>query len=176
MVGKMEVCKMEKKQLPVAVRKAGGAVADVLGWPQHVALDRNSQYAIAKFFSDKEERNDLYTVDLVADMASYHGEPIDQELLGLFEEFGPDVVYIATELLLNMGYRTSEEHDRAELIKVCTVISKLSEAGLVNITDSEGIELATHRYETTDMEQLAELIRSLGGFSVLADTDLEEIE
>ena len=97
-------------RLPARVHRAGGALASVLAWDQHlVTLDKAQMFVIADIVGKFPELNTEFAVDLLADAAGYHKQQMGDWFDRLIDDYGIDAVYLAIECLEATGLRTAEE-------------------------------------------------------------------
>lgn len=94
------------RNLPALARQTGGALVEVLGWPQYQGLPTNLQTAIAMTVAqDVQKLNTEHAVDLLADAASFHGEALNRWFSDLIAEHGVDRVHLSIEYLWDLGLR-----------------------------------------------------------------------
>lgn len=142
--------------LPLVMR-AGGEVAEVLSWSQHQNITDVAKNAIARFVINNPEF--AHSVDLLADIVSFHGVDFDADIRRFVREHGADVVHLANQYLYEIGRLSNTEHDFDDI--------EYAIAALANLRDA-GVELA-------DAEQVDRCLYRLGGFEAVSHMSVAEI-
>lgn len=145
--------------LPVPAQKMGGAIVQVLGWEQHLVLPASVQYAIGRAIVDNPRLNTEPRVDMIADMASHHGENVDRQLAELFGEYPVETVYAAIDFLYEVARRDRKGGERDELQKTVELMDKLQKLG----------------FDCTDLIVTSSLVDQLGGLVSAWEMSEEDI-
>lgn len=147
---------MTADNLPL-VKKAGGEVAEVLGWEQHAGLSPVVKNAIARFIlSNPEFRSD---VDLIADLVSFHGVSFDVDIRQFTKEYGAEIVHLANQYLYDTARQSRREHTFEFIEDAVHALANLRDAGL----------------ELSSVEQIDRYIERLGGFEAASLMTVQEI-
>lgn len=150
---------MTSPNLPAVAHQIGGALVKVLEWEQHALLPTTTKYAIAKFVQSDPSLNTEERVDFLADLASFHGQKLDEDIKRFTDDYGVEIVYLAIDYLYESGRRTRKEHSYEDVDISIHALASLALCG-VNLTDSE---------------QVDPLVIRLGGLERIADMDQETI-
>lgn len=154
--------------LPVRVAREGGAIVEVLGWEQHLVLSPQQQYAIGVLVALNPLLNTEARIDMLADMAGFHGEQLDREVIDLIAEYGAETVYIAIDYLYEVA-RRDRRGDARERNEVKCERSELAKtAELIGVLERLG-------YETTPAV-IEHLVRRLGGLNDAWEMSEQDIE
>ncbi len=150
---------MEPDNLPALAQRIGGDLPNVLRWEQHALLPRQVQYAISAIVRGNPDLNTETRVDMLAEMASFHGEHIDREIEELLAEHGAELVHLSVDWLYEHGRRDRSGGDRKDLRSAVQMIDRLQAAG-VDVPSTESIDV---------------VVISLGGFEEASQMDVTEM-
>lgn len=150
---------MEPDNLPALAQRIGGDLPNVLRWEQHALLPRQMQYAISAIVRGNPGLNTVTRVDMLAEMASFHGEHIDREIEELLAEHGAELVHLSVDWLYEHGWRDRSGGDRDDLRSAVQVIDRLQAAGV----------------DASTTEALDVVVVSLGGFEEARQMDITDM-
>jgi hypothetical protein len=132
--------------LPLAVIEQGGAVVEVLSWNQHADLSTETQYEIGHAVGRYDWLNTVERVDMLADIASFFGEPLDRLFIELVALYGAvERVYFALEALYELGER-SRKGSRRNLVWLLDFLNICDEEH-VPVNDVETLDRLAQRYD-----------------------------
>jgi hypothetical protein len=144
-------------RLPVRVGRVGGALASVLAWEQHIAvLTRSQMFVIADIVQKFPDLNTEFAVDLLADLAGYHGQQMNSWFDALIDEYGIERIHLAVQCMEEFGIRTAAENAAAEGDE---------EDGTLADMLAWFQRLAELEYDVHSVEGLSNYILILGGWS-----------
>lgn len=158
--------------LPLAARKLGGAVVEVLEREEHELLSVEAQIGIALLIRDNPELNNEYEVDMIAGIESFFGYPFDQHIAMLIKKHSTSTVHKAFDLMREMGISSPNDFKNIEGRGLQKAIAK-SYDELVTMIDALD-NLAAAGYESAP-EGVEYVIVRLGGLGAVADMPTEEL-
>lgn len=158
--------------LPMPAQRVGGELVKVLqDLPAYTdarhPLTQQRQYALATLVEQNPQLNNEPSLSLLVDAFSYH-DAASKEFRELIGRFGIDRVYIALELLYQIGLRSrgdNRDENRA----------KRSRPRMVASLCELQVRLAANDIDIDSEEALWEWVQSLGGLEAATDASDADI-